>query len=123
MKSLIPLSQVQERVRKRYVDRLAERLRKMRRHFVARNWGELKSDCKQLKVNVDSFGFGELKDLAEKAETAIDRFGRIRSAVPTEAKVALDNLLLAMDQIVAVYQVYDLGSDGTTSPKEPSTSA
>jgi HPt (histidine-containing phosphotransfer) domain-containing protein len=93
--------EIRDRLKKRYVDRLAQRLRKMRKDLVARNWDELKNDCKQIRINVESFGFSELRGLAEKAETAIPSLGYSKIMVSGETKRALDQLLTAIDKIVA----------------------
>jgi len=96
-------TEIQERLRRRYVDRLAQRLRKMRRDLVARNWGDLKSDCHHLSSNVESFGFPELRELAERAEGSIpSSILASRAFVPAQAKRTLEALLTEMDRLISV---------------------
>lgn len=99
--------EIQNRLRRRYIDRLAQRLRKMRRDLIARNWNDLKSECIQLKNNVESFGFSELRDLAEKAEESIPTsFLASRALIPSEAKRSLDQLLTEMDRLISVHSFH-----------------
>ena len=96
-------AEIQDRLRKRYLDRLAQRLRKMRKDLVARNWTELKGDCRHLRNNVESFGFSELHELATRAETAIPAQNLSKAFIPPEAKRSLDALMTAMDKIISAH--------------------
>lgn len=96
-------TEIQDRLRKRYLDRLAQRLRKMRKDLVARNWSELKSDCRHLRNNVETFGFSELRELAHSAESAIPTSVVSKAMVPPVAKRSLDALMTAMDKIISAH--------------------
>ncbi|MBL7714850.1 MAG: Hpt domain-containing protein [Bdellovibrionales bacterium] len=95
--------EVREMLRKRYLDRLSGRLRKMRRDLVARNWSQLKDDCKQLAQNAESFGFPELREIAERTTKSIPDQTLSRANLPLESRRLLENLLNSIDGIIATY--------------------
>jgi HPt (histidine-containing phosphotransfer) domain-containing protein len=92
--------EIQERLRKRYLDRLSEKMRRMRRDLLDRDWMELRSQCKQVRSSSDTFGFPEISELAQRAETLIPENGASRAASLPEAREALDALINAMDTIL-----------------------
>lgn len=96
--------EIQDRLRRRYLDRLSHRLRRMRKALIARNWDELKNDCRHLGQNVESFGFAELRTLALSAEHAIPAH-LPKALVPPQAKRALELLLKEMDRLITMYSI------------------
>lgn len=95
--------EVREMLRKRYLDRLAGRLRKMRRDLVARSWAQLKEDCRQLAQNAESFGFAELREIAERAARSIPDQTQSRANLPLESRRLIEALMNSIDGIVATY--------------------
>lgn len=92
--------EIQDRLRKRYLDRLADRIKRMRKELVQRNWQVLRTECRQLKGSGDTFGFHELTVLASRAEQAIPESGASKAVVIPAAKQALDSLIAEMDAIL-----------------------
>ena len=59
--------EINERLRRRYLDRLGERVKKLRKLLVERNWEDLRVECGQLASSGDTFGFSTLTFLAISA--------------------------------------------------------
>lgn len=94
--------EIQERLRKRYLDRLSERMRKMRKELVDRNWNGIRSECRQLRGSGDSFGFPEITQLALDAEKTIPEGDVSRARNLPETRQAVERLITAIDMILIV---------------------
>lgn len=95
------LDEIQARVQRRYVDRLSQRVRRMRRMLLERNWMELRNEARQLREAGEGFGFAQLTELAAAAERTIPENGASRLRPLPEARQAVESLLIAIDLILA----------------------
>lgn len=92
--------EIEDRLRRRYLDRLNLRLREIRKLLVSRNWEELRSECEQLASSGETFGFKELTQLAIQAQRSIPP-GRVsRAMAPSSAKKNLEQLIAAIDNVL-----------------------
>src|SRR5689334_1122416 len=91
---------IQGKLRKQYLSRLADRMRRMRRDLVDRNWSVLKKECRQLKGQGEAFHFFEITTLAEIAERAIPDGETSRAVAIPEAKLAVESLIAKIDFIL-----------------------
>lgn len=93
-------SEIQERVRKGYVDRLFQRSQKMRKLCAERDWAKLKLECAHLMQTARSFGFTQIADIAHRVEQAIPP-GQVSRATPCpEAREKAESLFSAIDTLV-----------------------
>jgi HPt (histidine-containing phosphotransfer) domain-containing protein len=98
--------EIDDRLRRRYLDRLAHRVKKLRRLLVERNWEGLRADCCQLATSGETFGFQNLTELAQSAQHSIPS-GRVsRAATPLHAREAAEVLIGAIDSILIEHAVY-----------------
>lgn len=95
------LGEIQARVRRRYIDRLSQRVRRMRRMLLERNWTDLRNEARQLREGGEGFGFAHLTELATAAEHAIPENGASRLRPLPVARQAVESLLIAIDLILA----------------------
>jgi HPt (histidine-containing phosphotransfer) domain-containing protein len=92
-------SEIQERVRKGYINRLHDRVQKMRRNLADRNWQELRQECVHLKTTATTFDLPDLAGLAAKVERAIPESCRSSATGLPEAKEAAENLFSEVDRL------------------------
>src|SRR4051812_27664434 len=93
-------AEIQERLRKRYLERLVQRVKKMRRNLADRSWEELRTEVHQLRGTGESFGFKILTTLAANAEDTIPP-GKIHKAMMLqEARHNVEMLIAAIDDIL-----------------------
>jgi hypothetical protein len=107
LKSLQPDSpkEIDDRLKRRYLDRLAQRVKKLRKLLVERNWEELRSECGQLASSGETFGFEKITLFAIAAQSSIP-VGKIpRAATPIRAKENTETLITAIDSILIEYTV------------------
>jgi hypothetical protein len=98
--------EIQERRRRRYLERLALRVRRLRKQLAERSWEELRSECQQLRTGGEEFGFHVLCALATAAMEEIPP-GKIFRAVPLpRARQAVDALVSAIDDILTENAVH-----------------
>jgi len=97
-------SEIQDRLRKRYLDRLSEKMRRMRKDLVDRNWPVLKAEGVHLRGSGDAFGFPELTQLADRVVRTIPEGVISRARGIPEAKVAVDSLISAIDSILITHK-------------------
>ncbi len=98
--------EIDERLRRRYLDRLGQRVKKLRRLLVERNWEDLRIECAQLAASGETFGFQRLTLLAIAAQETIPT-GRIsRAATPLRAKESTETLITAIDSILVEQTVF-----------------
>lgn len=93
--------EIQDRLRKRYIDRLSVRVKKLRKDHVERNWASLKSECRQLVQSAENFGFRELARLAREAEQSLPDENIPSAVVIPEGREAVGNLITAIEAILA----------------------
>jgi HPt (histidine-containing phosphotransfer) domain-containing protein len=92
--------EIDERLRRRYLDRLGNKVKKLRKLLVERNWENLRDECTQLASSGETFGFQGLTRLAMNAQNSIPQ-GRVsRAATPTLAKESTEALISAVDEIL-----------------------
>lgn len=93
-------AEIEERVKQRYLDRLAIRVKRVRKQLSERNWEDLRTECHQVSSSAKSFGFYHLSQLAANAEEAMPPDHIPRAAVMPEARRAVDRLIAAIDDIL-----------------------
>ena len=98
-------TEIQERLRKRYLDRLAQRVKKMRRLVAEKDWLELRGECIQLKSS-ESFGYRLLTELASRAVVLIPERGFSRAAALPEAKASIEGVISAIDNVLTENDVH-----------------
>ena len=89
--------EIQDRLKNRYVDRLSDRVRKMRKELAARNWSALKLECRQIGASGDSYGFPEMADLARKVDALIPEGEISRARMLTDARAQAELLIQNID--------------------------
>jgi hypothetical protein len=99
-------SEIQDRLRKRFLERLALRIRKMRRDLAVRDWDSVRTECKQIRESGRKFGFDDLTLLAARAEQLIPRGGVSRAETIPDAKEAVLSLINKIDQILITYFIH-----------------
>ncbi len=97
--------EIDERLRRRYLDRLNKRMKKLRKLIVERNWEELRIECGQLANSGETFGFENLTSLAISTQDAIPLGKVSRAATPTHAKEMAESLITAIDAILIEHSV------------------
>ena len=98
-KEIMYAKEIQDRLKKQYLERLSQRMKKLRKELVDRNWPTLKSECRQLKSS-ESFGLAEICELAIRAEAAIPDGPVSRAKALPEAREAVDALISGIDNIL-----------------------
>lgn len=93
-------SEIQDRLRKRFLDRLSERLKRIRKELVERNWAILRAECRQIRSSGETFGFPELTVLAVSAEAAIPEGEISKARNLPEAKQAVEALVAGIEGIL-----------------------
>jgi hypothetical protein len=95
------LDEIQARVRRRYVDRLSHRVKRMRRMLLERNWSELRNEVRQIREGGEGFGFTHLTELAAAAERTIPENGASRLRPLPQARQSVESLMIAIDLVLA----------------------
>ena len=98
-------SEINDRLRRRYLDRLSQRVKRLRRLLVERNWEELRTECGQLAASGETFGFENLTFLANAAQKAIPEGKLSRAFTPFYAKETTETLISAIDSILIEHTV------------------
>jgi HPt (histidine-containing phosphotransfer) domain-containing protein len=98
--------EIEERLRRRYLDRLSQRVKRLRRLLVERNWEELRQECSQLANSGENFGFPNLTFLAEAAQDSIPAGKVPRAATPLRAKETTEALIVAVDGVLMEHTVF-----------------
>ena len=93
-------SEIHERIRRGYLDRLSRRVKRMRKLYAERDWQELRLECQHLRNSAASFGFPSLADMAARAEGSIPEGEVSRARVPSEARQAAEDLFGAIDGVL-----------------------
>jgi hypothetical protein len=63
--------ELQERLRNRYIDRLGERVRKLRRALAARHWAAIKLEARQIGASGNAYGCEEIAEIASRLDELI----------------------------------------------------
>ncbi len=97
--------EIEARLQRRFLDRLSQRVKILRKLLVERNWEDLRAECRQLAVSGETFGFGGLTSLAEEAQKKIP-IGKVsRASSPSHAKETTEALISAIDSILMEHTV------------------
>ncbi len=94
-------SEVQARLKRRFLERLALRVRKIRSLLVERDWESLRRECKAVATTSDGFELPTLKELASQAEDAIPPGKVARASALPHARAAIENLIAAIEVLLA----------------------
>jgi hypothetical protein len=98
--------EINDRLRRRYLDRLSQRVKRLRKLLIDRNWEELRAECSQLAASGENFGFDGLTQLAIAAQESIPRGKVSRAATPIHAKENAEALITAADTILMEHAVF-----------------
>ena len=98
--------EINERLKRRYLERLNQRVRRLRKLVIDRNWEDLRTECYQLANTGDNFGFPELTSLAESAYKAIPQGKISRATTPLHAKKMVENLINTIDSTLIEHAVF-----------------
>lgn len=93
--------EIQQRVQQGYIDRLATRLRKMRKQLMDRDWQALQTETHHLIESSENFGFEDLAIEGKRTLSLLSQKELSRSRIDPEAKLALENLFKVLDQFLA----------------------
>jgi len=106
--SILPDSpqEIDERLKRRYLERLSLRVRKLRKLIIDRSWEDLRNECHQLANSGESFGFPHLTLLAKAAYQAIPQGKLSRATTPAQAKASLETLINAIDSTLIDHAVF-----------------
>jgi hypothetical protein len=98
--------EIDERLRRRYLDRLSQRVKKLRKLLVERNWEELRAECSHLANSGQTFGFDHLTQSAINAQACIPQGKIPRAATPLRAKETTEALIAALDNVLMDHTVF-----------------
>ena len=97
--------EIQERLRKRFLDRLSVRMRRLRRELIERNWPVLKAECRSIGGTGTTFGFERLSNLATKVDQLIPDGDVSRAQTIPDARHAVEELIVAIDSVLSEHQI------------------
>jgi len=97
LKSAGTPAEIQDRLRSRYIDRLFERVRKMRKDLAARNWAALKLECRQLGASGESYGLAALAEQARKVDSLIPESDISKARILPDARAEVEILIQQLD--------------------------
>ncbi len=89
--------EIQDRLKNRYVNRLSDRVRKMRKELASRNWPALKLECRQLGASGDSYGLPEMAGHARQVDALIPDGEISKARMLTEAQSQAELLIQNID--------------------------
>lgn len=92
--------EIQNRLRKRFLDRLSMRMLRMRQGLVERNWPVLKAECRSISGSGKTFGFEQLSHLATEVDHLIPEGEISRAQGIPQAKKAVEHLIYMIDSIL-----------------------
>lgn len=93
-------TEIQERLKRRYLDRLVSRVKKLRRDLVDRDWPALRTECRQLRLSGESFGFVQITQLALHAESLLPEEDSPRARSYPETRIAIEALISVIDEVL-----------------------
>lgn len=97
--------EIDDRLRRRYLDRLSHRVKRLRKLLIERKWEDLRVECGQLAVSGETFGFHNLTHLAQVSQNSIPTGKTPRAATPSHAKENTETLIATIDTILIDYTV------------------
>src|SRR4051794_10822399 len=97
--------EINDRLRRRYLDRLSQRVKKLRKLLIERNWEDLRNECHHLATSGETFGFLNLSHLAIAARESIPLGKVSRAATPLHAKDTIELLVAAVDSVLMDHTV------------------
>ncbi len=90
-------TEIQLRLQRRFLDRLAVRIKSIRKYLIERNWEKLKCECDSLRTGAEQFGFQELAQLSAQVAFSIPN-GRVSKVTTLPvAKEKTQVLIRAID--------------------------
>lgn len=92
--------EIQNKVERQYIERLGERLKKMRKQYVDRNWTALVNETKHIASGAEQYGYAPLANEAKNALHQIETRPLDRALVDPVAKEALENLFKKVDHFL-----------------------
>lgn len=98
--------QIEEKLKRRYLDRLALRIKVLRRHSAERNWEVLRQECLQLQESAANFGLPELASAAARAVDTLPPGKLSKASHLPEARPALEAVLAAMDDALIEHSIH-----------------
>jgi hypothetical protein len=96
--------EIQNRVKSGYIERVTSRLKKMRKQLVDRDWAGLKVEAVHLAEGAENFGFTGLCSDVNQALEILNSSVLSRTAINTEAKVAMETLFKKLDRFLVEEQ-------------------
>jgi hypothetical protein len=113
MQEALTPQEIQARVKRNYLERLALRVRKLRQMSSARNWEKLRIVCQQLTQSADEFGFPEISKCASEVLAALPnssvpipyRDSRRATLDHPQVREALNQLYLMVDSILTLNDI------------------
>lgn len=92
--------EIQSRIGRRYIDRLGDKLRRLRKDLQERNWDSLKTESRQLRGSGEAHGFPGLTILATEVEKSIPPGSVSRVRPLPQACKAVEKLIAEIDAIL-----------------------
>ena len=96
--------EIQDRVKSGYIERVGSRLKKMRKQLVDRDWTGLKTEAGHLAEGAQNFGYRDIAEEVQRTLGVLNTRTLSRTAIDTEAKVAMENLFKALDRFLVEEQ-------------------
>ncbi|MBC7397267.1 MAG: hypothetical protein H7333_07465 [Bdellovibrionales bacterium] len=96
--------EIQNRVKSGYIERVSTRLKKMRKQFMDRDWAALKTEANHLVEGAENFGYRDIAEEVQKALHVLNTRTLSRTAIDTEAKVAMEHLFQKLDRFLVEEQ-------------------
>ncbi len=93
-------TEINARLRRRYLDRLGIKVRKLRRLLIERKWDDLKLECYQLALSGENFGFDQITSLSMEVYQSIPNKKLSRAATPLLTREITENLIAAIDSLL-----------------------
>lgn len=93
-------SEIQNRVKSGYIERVSTRLKKMRKQLMDRDWIGLKSEAGHLAEGAQNFGYTDIAGEVQRAIGVLNNRSLTRTAIDPEAKVALEHLFQKLDRFL-----------------------
>ena len=97
--------EINDRLRRRYLDRLSQKVKRLRKLLIERNWEELRSECEHLASSGVNFGFQSVTHYAIAAQNSIPKGKVPRPSTPLYARETTEALIAAVDSILIEHTV------------------
>jgi hypothetical protein len=93
--------EIDARLRRRYLDRLALRVKKMRKQLLNRDWDALRVECAHLGGTGKSFGLHNIAEFAESATREIPPAPVSKLLSLPEARNAVEHLIMTIEIVIS----------------------